>query len=51
MPVTEADVLAALSRVSYPGFTRNIVAFGVHAFDVGAKGPAQKTARPVRKTM
>jgi ATP-binding protein involved in chromosome partitioning len=29
MPITEADVLAALARVSYPGFTRNIVAFGV----------------------
>ena len=29
MPVTEADVLRALSGVSYPGFTRDIVTFGV----------------------
>ena len=29
MPVTEADVLRALSGVRYPGFTRDIVAFGV----------------------
>jgi ATP-binding protein involved in chromosome partitioning len=28
MPVTEADVLQALSRVPYPGFTRDIVTFG-----------------------
>ena len=28
MPITEADVLSALSRVKYPGFTRDIVAFG-----------------------
>ena len=28
MPVTEADVLGALARVPYPGFTRDIVAFG-----------------------
>jgi ATP-binding protein involved in chromosome partitioning len=29
MPVTEADVLKALSRVAYPGFTRDIVTFGI----------------------
>lgn len=29
MPVTEADVLRALSGVRYPGFTRDIVAFDV----------------------
>ena len=29
MPVTEADVLRALSGVRYPGFTRDIVTFGV----------------------
>ena len=29
MPVTEADVLRALTGVSYPGFTRDIVTFGV----------------------
>jgi len=29
MPVTEADVLRALSSVRYPGFTRDIVAFEV----------------------
>ncbi len=29
MPVTEADVLRALAGVSYPGFTRDIVTFGV----------------------
>jgi ATP-binding protein involved in chromosome partitioning len=29
MPVTEADVLRALSGVSYPGFTRDIVTFGI----------------------
>jgi len=29
MPITEADVLQALSRVAYPGFTRDIVSFGV----------------------
>jgi ATP-binding protein involved in chromosome partitioning len=29
MPVTEADVLRALSGVRYPGFTRDIVAFEV----------------------
>ena len=29
MTVTKDDVLAALSRVKYPGFTRDIVAFGI----------------------
>jgi ATP-binding protein involved in chromosome partitioning len=29
MPVTEADILRALSGVTYPGFTRDIVTFGV----------------------
>ena len=29
MPVTDADVLQALSGVKYPGFTRDIVTFGV----------------------
>ncbi|HJQ98467.1 MAG TPA: P-loop NTPase, partial [Candidatus Polarisedimenticolaceae bacterium] len=29
MPVAKDDVLEALSRVTYPGFTRDIVAFGV----------------------
>jgi ATP-binding protein involved in chromosome partitioning len=29
MPLTEADVLRALSGVKYPGFTRDIVTFGV----------------------
>jgi ATP-binding protein involved in chromosome partitioning len=29
VPVTEADVLRALSGVKYPGFTRDIVTFGV----------------------
>jgi ATP-binding protein involved in chromosome partitioning len=29
MPLTEADVLRALAGVKYPGFTRDIVAFGV----------------------
>jgi len=29
MPVTETDVLRALSGVRYPGFTRDIVTFGV----------------------
>jgi ATP-binding protein involved in chromosome partitioning len=29
MPITEADILRALSGVTYPGFTRDIVTFGV----------------------
>jgi ATP-binding protein involved in chromosome partitioning len=29
MPVTQAEVIRALSSVKYPGFTRDIVAFGV----------------------
>ena len=29
MPVTEAEVIRALSGVRYPGFTRDIVTFGI----------------------
>ncbi len=29
MPITEADVIAALRRVKYPGFSRDIVSFGL----------------------
>ena len=39
MPVTEADVLRALSSVRYPGFTRDIVTFGV-VKDLGVDGGA-----------
>ena len=47
MPVTEADVLRALSGVRYPGFTRDIVTFGIvkdHPFVDGNKRVALTVA-------